>query len=501
MVWALFSLCFCLGASGSTLPPLNHLKLHFRKRLVEEHADLFPTMAAVDRYLDNMNKLNRIQQKLHNFLSGELEAGDGIERRETEHFAEMVATAESQSPDQLPYLFEGDIVLTDGQMDELLNNAYTQLEVMRRCSKGSDEKCGEQFDYKTLRKRTLTSNLRERWNSFPIPYFVDPKVNRTAVEEGLANWMRSTCLTFREVSSLGDSQAGLQFVFGSGQVLGNPSKSCYSAIGKLDNGRPQKVSIGAACDNPFVVSHEIAHSLGYFHEQSRFDRNDFVRVQVKNIKSGFLNQFTSFSRSQENTFGVPYDFGSVMHYNAYAFSSSGLSSIQTLNSNYQNTIGQRFQLSFNDIKKMNLAYCDSICPFELPCQRSGYTDPKACERCRCPDGLSGRFCDRMAITNTECGELHFQAADRERTLSHFGAPIGARVALSFDSVRFVDANTPCQKESYVEVRYRNDLGSVGARFCESDQKGSFVSESNEVIVLYRSASKQNSFGLRYQRNV
>lgn len=65
----------------------------------------------------------------------------------------------------------------------------------------------------------------------------------------------------------------------------------------------------------------------------------------------------------------------------------------TLNTNiadYQKTIGQRDQLSFNDIRLMNVIYCSDACPKQLPCQRGGYTDPRRCDRCRCPDGFTGQ---------------------------------------------------------------------------------------------------------------
>jgi hypothetical protein len=30
------------------------------------------------------------------------------------------------------------------------------------------------------------------------------------------------------------------------------------------------------------------------------------------------------------------------------------------------------------------------------CQHGGYQDPNDCSRCKCPDGLSGVFCDKVA---------------------------------------------------------------------------------------------------------
>lgn len=48
----------------------------------------------------------------------------------------------------------------------------------------------------------------------------------------------------------------------------------------------QNVSIGSYCDELSTVEHEILHALGFFHEQSRYDRDNYVTVQFENIQEG-----------------------------------------------------------------------------------------------------------------------------------------------------------------------------------------------------------------------
>lgn len=48
----------------------------------------------------------------------------------------------------------------------------------------------------------------------------------------------------------------------------------------------QTISIGAFCDGLSTVEHEILHALGFFHEQSRYDRDNFVTIQFDNIQTG-----------------------------------------------------------------------------------------------------------------------------------------------------------------------------------------------------------------------
>ena len=86
-----------------------------------------------------------------------------------------------------------------------------------------------------------------------------------------------------------------------------------------------------------------------------------------------------------NSYEVPYDYESVMHYGAYvsavtlsrcsleviakcvtlylqAFSKNRKMTIQTIDPKYQKVIGNRYGVSFFDIKLINLMYdCASKC--------------------------------------------------------------------------------------------------------------------------------------------
>lgn len=53
----------------------------------------------------------------------------------------------------------------------------------------------------------------------------------------------------------------------------------------------------------------------------------------------------------------PYDYGSVMHYESYAFSKNALPTIVPTDARYTKTMGQRERAAFHDYKEINRLYC------------------------------------------------------------------------------------------------------------------------------------------------
>ena len=64
--------------------------------------------------------------------------------------------------------------------------------------------------------------------------------------------------------------------------------SCWSYIGHI--GGPQDMSLEVpGCIFTSVVQHEFIHALGFYHEQSRADRDCFVWINWDNIEDGKFN--------------------------------------------------------------------------------------------------------------------------------------------------------------------------------------------------------------------
>lgn len=72
------------------------------------------------------------------------------------------------------------------------------------------------------------------------------------------------------------SQSPLSFCFNA---------SCWSSVGNIQEGL-QQLSIGANCDRIGTIQHEFLHALGFWHEQSRSDRDDYVSIAWDRIQTG-----------------------------------------------------------------------------------------------------------------------------------------------------------------------------------------------------------------------
>jgi len=137
-----------------------------------------------------------------------------------------------------------------------------------------------------------------------------------------------------------------------GYVLYRPGKGgCSSGVGYTK--RKQHINLGKGCGGVATIIHETLHTLGFFHEQSRPDRDSYVTIMWENIKKGRGGNFGLKTNSR--TLDTPYDYGSVMHYGGKAFTANKKPTI-VAKDDPTRKLGQRKGLSALDILKLNKLY-------------------------------------------------------------------------------------------------------------------------------------------------
>lgn len=75
---------------------------------------------------------------------------------------------------------------------------------------------------------------------------------------------------------------------------------------------------------------------------------------VTYISIGLAYAFQKYGENEISDFGICYDYGSIMRYDAFAFFYNGQRTIIPKQNNVQ--IGQRNQLSIKDAQKINKMY-------------------------------------------------------------------------------------------------------------------------------------------------
>ncbi|KAB0361224.1 hypothetical protein FD754_005380, partial [Muntiacus muntjak] len=141
----------------------------------------------------------------------------------------------------------------------------------------------------------------------------------------------------------------------SSYIIFQEFSGCWSEVGDRHVG--QNLSIGQGCDYKAIVEHEILHALGFYHEQSRTDRDDYVNIWWDEILPGYQHNFNTYDDSFITDLNTPYDYESLMHYRPLSFNKND--SVPTITAKipeFNSIIGQRMDFSAIDLERLNRMY-------------------------------------------------------------------------------------------------------------------------------------------------
>eukprot|EP00747_Dinoflagellata_sp_TGD_P041904 gnl/TRDRNA2_/TRDRNA2_141754_c0_seq1.p1 gnl/TRDRNA2_/TRDRNA2_141754_c0~~gnl/TRDRNA2_/TRDRNA2_141754_c0_seq1.p1 ORF type:complete len:458 (-),score=47.03 gnl/TRDRNA2_/TRDRNA2_141754_c0_seq1:88-1461(-) len=207
------------------------------------------------------------------------------------------------------------------------------------------------------------------WSGGRVPYCFADGVS-DAVKEAMQAAvdhikLQVPCLIFTEIKAVDSERCdSLPSILVKGNTNG-----CWSCLGQVSNvsrslvGKSQPLNLDVGCDTMPVAVHEIAHALGLLHEMSRVDRGKYLTLHKENVDPGIWER--NFQLNVDAYKDSPYDYFSLMHYDAYAFSSNGRPTIVAKDRPVSQFIGQRMGLSELDVHHIGEMYgCnDTVKPF------------------------------------------------------------------------------------------------------------------------------------------
>lgn len=291
--------------------------------------------AALDDYSERQNKVYKVDKEIEEIANKEYDTVHGrilavnmAHIRKKREMAEMGGQDDNvfhrineANSGNLSELYQGDMDL-DPELKEYIRSGGLSRNAIR------------------ARKRL--------WSTRIIPYRIPSWMSHITsnVLKAINDFHSKTCIRFVQYRGYHRDYIEFSNTYGCSSKVGRH----YAQPGK------QAISIGDGCNNVGTIIHELMHTVGFFHEQSRSDRDKYVKIYWENILDGQSDQFDKYSWRTIDELGVSYDYQSIMHYDRLAFTKNGLPTILAIGNENMEFKSPDFKLSTRDAVEINALY-------------------------------------------------------------------------------------------------------------------------------------------------
>ncbi len=156
---------------------------------------------------------------------------------------------------------------------------------------------------------------------YQVPYIIDPSSGDMAnLNTAIAQFNSNFAGVIQFVARTSETDY-VNFNFDPNNFSG----SCEAYEGRV--GGEQTVTGSGTCTVATIL-HEMGHTVGVWHEQTRPDRNTYVSVNYGAVIKGSRSNFDQLLDNDQSL--TPFDYASVMEYPAFSFSRNGQPCIESI---------------------------------------------------------------------------------------------------------------------------------------------------------------------------